>query len=310
MTAALPITRGTRVYVAGCAGMLGTALYAALQRRGATVKATDVDLNEPWLEHADVCDLHGLRRSIESFAPDVLMNLAAMTDLEGCEREPERAWLVNAGGAENAAFVASTLGVPFVQISTAGIFDGAQETYHDYDKPNPLTVYGKSKLYAEEFACARVERHYVLRAGWMMGGGPRKDKKFVNKIFRQILAGARVLQVVDDKLGTPTYTVDFAEGLCHVASSGMYGVYNQVGEGRASRLDVAREFVRALGLADEIEIRVVPSAHFDAEYFAPRPASEQLVNLKLTQRGLNRMRDWKVCLAEYSGQYREALKAG
>ena len=133
-----------------------------------------------------------------------------------------------------------------------------------------------------------------------MGGGPGKDKKFINKIYKQICAGASELFVVDDKLGTPTYTVDFANGLCAIVESGQYGLYNQVCNGAASRFVVAQEFVKLMGLADKIKVTVVPSDYFKEQYFAPRPASEKLVNLKLNQRGLNRMRDWQLCLQEYT----------
>jgi dTDP-4-dehydrorhamnose reductase len=287
--------------------MLGDAVYHRLASTGATVMASDIAVDEPWLEYADVRRFSEIQTVIAAFAPDLIINLAAITDLELCEREPENAWLTNALGAENLALIANRLDVPYVYISTAGIFDGEKEFYNDFDTPQPLSIYAKSKYYGETFVCTHVHRHFVLRAGWMMGGGPRKDKKFINKLFKQILAGNKTLYVVDDKLGTPTYTVDFANGLCRVAESGLYGLYNHACEGSASRYDVALEFVRLLGLADEIRIEVVPSDHFRAEYFAPRPASEKLINLKLNQRGLNTMRDWRVCLEDYTRIFREAL---
>jgi dTDP-4-dehydrorhamnose reductase len=138
----------------------------------------------------------------------------------------------------------------------------------------------------------------------MMGGGPDKDKKFINKIYKQICAGAREIFVVDDKLGTPTYTVDFANGLFGVVQSEQYGLYNQVCSGAASRFTVAQEFVRLMGLSSELKVTIVKSDYFKDQYFAPRPASEKLVNLKLSQRNLNLMRDWRVCLEEYAEVFR------
>lgn len=111
--------------------------------------------------------------------------------------------------------------------------------------------------------------------------------------------------VVDDKLGTPTYTVDFAAGILKVIDSGYYGLYNQVCEGSCSRLDVAEEFVKLLGLSDTIKVTKVTSDYFEKEYFAPRPTSEKLINIKLTMRGINYMRDWRVCLGEYSEEYKK-----
>jgi dTDP-4-dehydrorhamnose reductase len=296
----------TKIYIAGCGGMLGLAVYELFSQAG-VVKATDIDVNEPWLEYADVRDYGGIAKSIRQFMPDLVINLAANTDMEKCEREQENAWLTNALGAENTALIAEELGVPYIYISTAGIFGGDKEFYHDYDEPNPLSMYAKSKYAGELFTRQCVRKHYVVRAGWMMGGGPRKDKKFINKIYRQIAAGATELNVVDDKLGTPTYTHDFAHGLLRLAENDLYGVYNQVCGGSCSRFDVAVEFVRLLGLAEKVKINKVSSDFFQQEYFAPRPHSEKLITMKLDARGLNVMRDWKTCLQEYAKEFEKDL---
>lgn len=286
--------------------MLGRAVYAEFAR-DCEVKATDIDLNIGWLSYTDVRDYAGFESSVRTFSPDILINLAALTDLEYCERNAEDAWLTNALGAENAATIARRLAITMVHISTAGIVDGRQELYHDFDRPNPLGVYARSKYYGEIIVQRLCTRHFVFRAGWMMGGGPEVDKKFINKIFRQIAAGARELKVVDDKLGTPTYTVSFARGLRIVAGTDLYGVYNQVCEGECSRYDVALEFVRLLGLEDQVEVTRVPSEYFQDEYFAPRPASEKLVNLKLRSRGFDHMPHWRDALAEYAAEFKSAL---
>ncbi|MCP5026510.1 MAG: sugar nucleotide-binding protein [Actinomycetia bacterium] len=296
----------TKVYIAGCGGMLGEAVYEEFSSVS-QVKATDIDLNVDWLEYADVGDLTGLTKSVEDFGPDLLINLAALTDLEYCEQNIEESWRSNALGAENCAILARRLDIPIVQISTAGIVDGAQDVYNDFDAPNPLSIYAKSKYHGEKIVQTLSPKHFVFRAGWMMGGGPQKDKKFVNKIFKQIQAGATELFVVDDKLGTPTYTKAFAGGIRTVASTDLYGVYNQVCEGECSRHDVAVEFVRLLGLADQIKVTKVGSDHFATEYFAPRPASEKLVNMKLHARGFHHMPPWEEALADYTECFRDHL---
>lgn len=295
----------TRVYIAGCGGMLGQAVYRLFSDRCA-VRATDIDVNEPWLERADIRDHGGIRSEIETFRPDVLINLGALTDLELCERDPMNAWATNAYAAEHLGFLARERDIPYVCISTAGIFDGNKDHYFDDDLPVPLSEYGKSKYYAEKAILSVAPKHFLLRAGWMMGGGPRKDKKFINKIYKQIAAGAKELRVVDDKLGTPTYTHDFARGIWRLLESDQYGLYNQVGGGDGSRFDVAVEFVRLLGLESSVRVARVSSDEFAREYFAPRPRSECLVNRKLTERGLNVMRDWRVCLGEYVKEFAAA----
>lgn len=296
------LNKDSRVFVAGCGGMLGEAVYELFARR-VTIKATDIDQNEPWLDYADVRDYSSLERSIQEFHPDLVINLAALTDLEHCERHQENAWLTNALGAENLALIAGKLEIPLVYVSTAGIFDGLQDVYNDFDVPNPLSIYAKSKYHGEKFVQSHLQRYFIFRAGWMMGGGERKDKKFVNKIFQQIKRGSDELFIVDDKLGTPTYTRSFAAGILKVVESGLYGLYNQVCGGDCSRYDVALEFVRLLGLDERVKVTKVSSDYFEAEYFAPRPASEKLINMKLEARQLNSMPHWKDALAEYAKEF-------
>jgi dTDP-4-dehydrorhamnose reductase len=135
----------------------------------------------------------------------------------------------------------------------------------------------------------------------MMGGGPRKDKKFVQKIMKQIKSGKTELNVVRDKLGTPTYTMDFAANVKALVEAEYWGLYNMVCEGVTSRLEVAHELVETIGMKDRVRINEVDSDFFKAEFFAPRPDSERLLNRKLTLRNMNRMRDWRVALRDYVG---------
>jgi len=294
--------KNTRVYISGCGGMLGRAVYEYFSDR-TTVKATDIDLNIDWLSYADVRDYSSINESISEFNPDFIINLAALTDLEYCEQNEEDSWLTNALGMENIALIANRLDVPLIYISTAGIVDGQQDVYNDFGTHNPLSVYAKSKYEGEFIVRSSVKKHYIFRAGWMMGGGPEIDKKFINKIYQQIKSGTDTLYVVDDKLGTPTYTKSFAEGMFKVAESDLYGVYNQVCTGDCSRHDVAVEFIKLLGLVDKIKVEKVNSDYFKQEYFAPRPQSEKLVNTKLNARNINFMPFWKDALAEYSEEF-------
>lgn len=296
------IDRGTRVYIAGCGGMLGQAVYDLFDGI-ATVCATDIDLNESWLSYADIRNYGEISASIKAFAPDAIINLAAMTDMEVCEREDENAWLTNALGAENIALVASELNLPLVYISTAGIFGGEKEFFNDFDTPNPLSIYAKSKYAGELFVKQFVRKHFVIRAGWMMGGGPAKDKKFVNKIYKQLVTGKKEISVVDDKLGTPTYTPDFAKGLLGLLESDQFGVYNQVCTGSCSRYDVAVRMIELMDLSSSVKVKKVSSDYFTQDYFARRPDSEKLVNMKLSARGLLVMRDWETCLKEYMTEF-------
>lgn len=295
------------VLITGCGGMLGKAVYEkATKKYGVdNVHATDIDINEKWLSMLDVRDIKAYEKAFIDLKPSIVIHLAALTDLEYCEKNLNEAWTTNALGPENATILCRKYNCLLVYISTAGIFGGEKDEYADFDTPNPLSYYAKSKYHGEQFIEKHLYKYFIFRAGWMMGGGLSKDKKFINKIYKQIKSGSKELFVVDDKLGTPTYTMDFASSLLKVIDSGYYGLYNQVCEGSCSRLDVAEEFVKLLDLKDKIKVTRVSSDYFKEEYFAPRPASEKLFNLKLTTRGINYMRDWRICLAEYSEEFKK-----
>jgi dTDP-4-dehydrorhamnose reductase len=286
-----------KIYVIGAGGMLGAALVPYFESKGHRVMATDIDRNADWLEFCDVRDYHHMHFDLYEFQPNVIMNLAALTDLEYCEAHAGDAIDTNAGGSANCAALAMKFDIPYVYISTAGIFDGKQNYYTDTDKPNPLCVYAKSKYWGELIA-QTVPKHHVLRCGWQMGSC-EKDKKFINKIWKQIKAGATELNVVTDKEGTPTYVWDFSEQIDKLLEAKAYGVFNAVCGGDASRFNVAVEFVRLLGLQDTVKVNVVDSSFWAEEYFAPRPASEKLITARLDMLELNVMRPWKTALAEY-----------
>ena len=137
----------------------------------------------------------------------------------------------------------------------------------------------------------------------MMGGGPKKDKKFVAKLLKQIKDGATSLNVVDDKLGTPTYTYDFASNAKLIIEKEIWGLYNLVCQGVTGRFEVAKKIISILSLQETIRLNKVDSVFFQDVYYAPRPASERLINKKLELRGLDKMRSWDVCLEEYIKNY-------
>jgi dTDP-4-dehydrorhamnose reductase len=299
-----------RVLITGCGGMLGHAIYPYFRRRCRLVRATDKELSEPWLTPLDVRDDGALRRTFNAFRPDLVLHLAAETDLELCETQRDLARETNAEPLKVVSRLCCETGATLVYISTAGVFDGSKQgLYTEADAPNPIMVYGRTKYDGELHALTGCDRTYVVRAGWMVGGGHRKDKKFVSKILRQIVAGRTVLYGVDDKWGTPTYTVDFANNLSLLLATGRFGIYHMVCEGAGTRLDIAKEIVDICGRGD-IEVHPVGSEFFSEQYFAPRPRSEMLLNAKLRRLGINAMRPWQLALRDYiSREYPEVLAA-
>ncbi|MBG6236624.1 dTDP-4-dehydrorhamnose reductase [Pedobacter sp. CAN_A7] len=291
-----------KIYIAGAGGMLGEAFYTVFKEEF-ELKCTDKDVNENWLDFLDFRDFEKYKEDVHRFQPDYLFHLGAYTDLEYCETHQDDTYLTNTTSVENAVYIANQLNIPILYISTAGIFDGQKEFYDDWDEPNPLGHYARSKYMGERYVREHAKRHIICRAGWMMGGGPKKDKKFINKIIKQLATGTRDLHVVNDKDGTPTYTVDFAKNVKLLFEKEYWGLYNLVCNGETSRREVAEELVNILGLTDEVTFHEVSSDYFKDTYYAPRPTSERLINKKLNLREANLMRDWKVSLKEYVANY-------
>ena len=297
-----------KIYIAGAGGMLGEAFYNVF-RENNNLKCTDIDINEKWLSYLDFRDFDSYKKDVMEFKPDYLFHLGAHTNLEYCEKNIEDAYLTNTISVENATYIANSLDIPILYISTAGIFDGKKDTYDDWSEPNPLGVYARSKYKAEIFVKENAKRYLICRAGWMMGGGPNKDKKFVKKLLDQLLSGAKELFVVNDKMGTPTYTFDFAKNVELLLLKEYWGLYNMVCKGTTNRYEVAEHILDILNLKDLVNLTPVSSDYFSKEYFAPRPISERLLTKKLDYRKINIMRPWRISLSDYLMKYYRDYKS-
>jgi dTDP-4-dehydrorhamnose reductase len=277
------VAPGRRVLVTGAAGMLARALVPVFTEAGYQLTVTDIDLSDPapWgpygpqLERLDVRMASWVDDAVARLHPDVVLHLAAETDLETCEEVPEHARLTNAESTRHVATACARHGAKLVYISTAG----------------------RSKLFGEHYVAELLSDYVVLRAGWMVGGPGLKDHKFVGRVIDQLRAGHKVIHAVGDKFGSPTYAPDFAATLIGLLGSTATGVLHSVSECRRSRYDVALDVVRALG-RDDVEVREVSSDFFRGSFYAPRPYSEVLRNVRLREAGLNRMRPWPEPLAD------------
>jgi dTDP-4-dehydrorhamnose reductase len=291
-----------KIYIAGCGGMLGEAFHKQF-KEDYILKCTDKDVNEDWLSFLDFRDFDAYKKDVLEFKPDYLFHLGAYTDLEYCETNIDDTYNTNTISVESAVYLANELDIPLLYISTAGIFDGKKELYDDWDMPNPLGHYARAKYAGERFVIENTRRYLVCRAGWMMGSGPVKDKKFIQKIMKQLRDGKKELFIVDDKDGTPTYTQDFAKNVKLLINKEYWGLYNMVCGGQTSRYEVTQELLKILNLSDSVKLTPVSSDYFKDVYFAERPPCERLVNRKLNIRNLNLMRDWKIALEEYISNY-------
>ena len=289
-----------KIFVAGADGMLGTTLQNIVDVKDFYLTDKETSAN---VKYCDIRDLSSVTKIINDYQPDIILNFAALVDLEYCEKEKDDCYLTNTIAAIHLFNLSKDLNIPYVFISTAGIFGNDKEFYTEDDQPRPLSAYGKSKYYTEQLLLNQsYEKYWIFRAGWMMGGGPEKDKKFVNKIMRQVESGVKELFAVDDKLGVPTYTKDFANSILkHINDDLPYGLYNMVSQGEASRYETAVAINEYLNLG--LTIHKVDSDYFKTEYFAPRPYSEKLINKSLNELGKNYMRNWKECLHEYLNEY-------
>ncbi len=306
-----------KILVTGGGGMLGTCLVPELVGHGHDVTVTDLvpdprhpfGVGLPAIERLDVRVRSDVNEWMSLVNPDFVVHLAALTDLEECEQDQDNAYATNSVGTKHVAIACEEAGIPIAYLSTAGVFDGKKETaYTEFDKPNPINVYGASKFEGERYVQALTHQYYIIRAGWMVGGG-RKDHKFVAKMMAQVKDGAKTLYAVGDKLGTPTYAPDFARCFCRLIESGSFGLYHMACHGAGSRYDVAKRILTAAGRTD-IELVEVDSDFFRESYPAPRPRSEMMRNMVLDLQGMNSMRHWEVALDEYLGEALPELGLG
>jgi dTDP-4-dehydrorhamnose reductase len=271
-----------RVLATGADGMVGSYLPQDVIRTDVT------DL--------DITDAAAVDAAIEEQRPDVVLHLAAETNVDRCEQEPDHAYAINAIGTQNVALACRRHGVELVYISSAQVFDGEKhDPYNEFDDVGPVTVYGRSKLAGEEFVRRLVPQHYVVRAGWMIGGGPHGDKKFIAKMLDHAERQGRIV-AVNDKYGSPTRASDLVSALDALVATGRYGTFHLVNPGTITRLDMAELVRDVLDLPYEVE--AVTSSRFPLP--APRGRSEAMDTLVLRLMGMQHlMPPWREAMTAY-----------
>ncbi len=246
----------------------------------------------------DITDVESVNRYVDAHSTEIgmIIHLAAETDVDRCEKDPAHAYRMNTIGTQNMVYQAMKLDVPFTYTCTVGIFggDGAQGPFHEYSPLSPGNEYARSKLYGEEFVKTHLTRYFVVRPGWMMGG-IEKDKKFVMKVIRQLLAGKREIFATTDNVGSLTYAKELIEHISRLITTSWWGVYHCTNTGRISRYEAARVICAAID--PTITVTPVLSTHFQLD--APRALSEYAENRMLAVRGLNRMSTVEQALSAY-----------
>jgi len=242
-------------------------------------------------DHAalDLADADAIRRLVREVKPDLIVNAAAYTAVDRAESEPELAMQVNAVAPGVLAEEAKRRGALLIHYSTDYIFDGAKRSpYVEDDAPNPLGVYGRSKLEGEARIRASGCRHLIIRTAWVYGRG----SNFVRAILRQAEKGAP-LRVVNDQLGAPTWAADIARVTAGLLTAQLEGTFHASAAGAASWYEVALEILRLAHL--EAEVRPVSTAEYGAK--APRPRYSVLDNSKLRAAGIAPIDEWRARLA-------------
>jgi dTDP-4-dehydrorhamnose reductase len=274
-----------KVLVLGAGGMLGKDLVPILSVKG-QVWARDID-------DFDITDPKRVQREVEALQPQVLVNAAAYTDVDGCESRKELAFAVNAEGARNVARACAAIGGRMIHLSTDYVFDGSSRIpYREESLPNPLNIYGSSKLQGERYIQEILENHLIIRTEWLYG---RHGKNFVDTIVRH--AGQqKELRVVDDQRGSPTFTKDLSFALERLIGIEVRGILHVTNSGSCTWFEFARQILREKGYD---HVQVIPISSEELSRPARRPASSVMDCQRYEKLTGRKMRPWKEAIKEY-----------
>ena len=273
-----------KLVVTGAAGLLGKGLVQVFREQHETVALTRED--------GDLTDANRMRALLEEIRPEVIVHAAAMPDLDECEKNPELAFRVNTEATRSLAKIAQDLGARFAFISTDAVFDGmAKGPYVETDPVNPPSVYGRTKVAAEE-AVRKYDRHNIFRVSVLFGPG---KPNFVNKGLCKVW-GKEQYVVASDQLGSATYTVDAARTMLLVFRAGVNGTFHVCNQGACTRYELARRAVELAGLDSSIVIGK-PLAEIGRP--GPRLTYAVMEMRALKEAGIALPREWQGALAEY-----------
>ncbi len=280
-----------KIAVIGANGQLGMDVASAFSSNGDEVSS---------LTHSDIelSNIDSVSTRLKELHPQTIVNTAAMHHVENCEREPEKAFEVNGLGARNLALLARDIGATLMHVSTDYVFDGAKgNPYEETDAPNPLNVYGNTKLCGEYFVRSTVEKHFVLRTSAIYGLNPCRAKGGLNFIELMLkLAKERgKVRVVDSEFVTPTSTAELARQIVQLSHSDAYGLYHATAEGSCSWHEFAREIFAMTNT--KVNLEVAGPNEFPAK--VPRPKYSVLENRGLKNHKINVFKPWQDGVHEY-----------
>lgn len=283
--------------------MLGTDACRILAEEGHEVLPTDIGAAATGHIHPlDITDPPAVRAMLTSVRPDLVLHGAALTNVDGCERDPDLAFKINALGTWAVASAAEEVGAALVAISTDFVFDGTKgEPYTEFDAPNPISHYGASKLAGENLARQTCRRTYVVRTSWLYGV---HGKNFPFTVLN--LAKTKPeLPIVGDQVGTPTYTVDLVNTIREIVKTNLYGVYHVSNAGETSWAGFAQAVLHKAGLS--VPVRPITSDEYAAMFGSPtrRPARSTMRHYALELQGKDALRPWPDALDDFLASARQ-----
>jgi dTDP-4-dehydrorhamnose reductase len=271
-----------RIAITGANGQLGQAFQAALSAEHELLPLGHADIE---LGHPDCVE------RLVATSAELVIHPAAYTDVDGCARDPERAYRVNGLGAQYVALACRQLGAPLVYVSTNEVFDGAAATpYFEYDRAAPINAYARSKWAGEQAVRETLDRFYIVRVAWLFGGA----RNFVRTVLR-LAAERDSISMVADEVGSPTYAPDAAWAIARLIQLPFYGTYHLVNEGICSRFEFAAEVLRLAG-REQAALQPMRLAEFKRDTVVP--LYTPLRNVAAAALGI-RLRPWQEALADY-----------
>jgi dTDP-4-dehydrorhamnose reductase len=273
-----------RVLITGAKGQLGSDLLRVLSPHHEVTGFSHQEL--------PVENIEAVLKKVFDVKPDLVVHAAAYTYVDDCEKNPEKAYLINALGTRNVVLASQKVRAKLLYISTDYIFDGEKKKpYFEFDPPNPLSVYGKSKLAGEWFVQNLLNEFYIVRTSWLYG---LNGRNFVKTIF-ELAENKPFLEVVEDQVGSPTYTLDLAKKIAEIIESDYFGVYHITNQGYCSWFDFARKILKLSGVNKEVK----PVKTEDFPRPAKRPKFSVLENFVLKNSGFSLLRNWEEALLDF-----------
>ncbi|MDH7481005.1 MAG: dTDP-4-dehydrorhamnose reductase [Armatimonadota bacterium] len=278
-----------RILITGAAGMLGNDLQKVLGGENELILTDIVGDFIP----LDITDTQNVRDLLFKVHPDLVIHSAAYTDVDGCEREPEKAYRINSFGTWNVATGCEAIKIPIIYISTDFVFDGEKgEPYYEFDTPNPLSHYGKSKYAGELYVSSLCSKYYIIRTAWLYG---EKGKNFPRTMLT-LAKTRKELTVVDDQIGSPTFTYDLALKIRDLIQSPLYGIYHVTNKGLCSWFEFAKTTLALAGITD-VEVKPIKSSEWPSP--TKRPKYSVLKHWALEMQGMDDLRHWEEALKDF-----------